>query len=263
MFLSNKMLVPGVFLLALQAAPVQAQIFEVIHPEVEKGKFELEVLTGVTLSNVEEGGERSAYEFALGYAFFDFWKPTIAVELADIEGDNFVVEGFEFENVFLLATSHGDEGHSHGGDGDESEEGHGSGDFAVGLFAALEIPNEGGFDEGAVEIGPIGETTIGPVDLIGNVFIEIPFEDEDPGLAYAFSASTPVSESVALGIEAFGDVEELFGGVEEQSHLIGPAAYFETDIGNDRVLEPRIAFLFGINEDAPDAVLSLNLELLF
>lgn len=257
MSLSSKILVPSAFLWALQVAPAQAQIFEVIHPEVEKGKFELEVLTGVTLSDVEDGEERSTYEFALGYAPFDFWKPTVAVELADIEGDNFVVEGFEFENVFLIATSDTDE--SHGDEGDE----HGSGDFAVGLFAALEIPNEGGFDEGAVEIGPIGETTLGPVELIGNVFIEIPFQDEDPGLAYALSAATAVNESVAVGIEAFGDVEELFGGVEEQSHLIGPAAYFEVDIGNDRVLEPRLAFLFGLTEDSPDAVLSLNLELLF
>ena len=273
MLLLKKMFLPGLFLWALQATSAQAQVFEIIHPDVDKGKFKLEVLTGVTLSDVESGEERSAYEFALGYAPTDFWKPTIAVELADIEGGNLEVEGFEFTNVFLFTTSDKDHGHDdedhghddedHGHDHDEHGHGHSSGDFALGLFAGLEIPNEGGFDEGAVEIGPIGEVTIGSVDLIGNVIIEIPFKEEDPGLAYAFSASTVVSESVALGIEAYGELEEFFAGTEEESHFIGPAAYFETSIGNDRVFEPRVALLFGLNEEAPDTVLSFNLEMKF
>ncbi|MEB3225700.1 MAG: hypothetical protein VKJ86_07835 [Synechococcus sp.] len=254
----KKIFLPGLFLWAFQATSAQAQVFEIIHPDVDKGKFKLEVLSGVTLSEVEDGEEAAAFEFALGYGVTDFWKPTFAIELADIEGGNLEVEGIEFTNVFLFTT--GEEEHGH--DDDDEDHGHGHGG-AFGLFAGLEIPNEGGIDEGALEIGPIGEVTIGDINLIGNLIVEVPFKDEDVGLAYAFGASTSVSESVTLGIEAYGELEGFFGGTEEQSHFIGPAAYFETSLGKDRVLEPRVALLFGLSEDAPDAVLSFNFEMKF
>ena len=49
-----------------------AQVFEVIHPDVVRNGFEVEVLNGVRLDDVPDGEERSAHEFALGYAPFSF-----------------------------------------------------------------------------------------------------------------------------------------------------------------------------------------------
>lgn len=244
-----------------------AQVFEVIHPDVVKGGFELEVLNGVTLSGVEDEDERSAHEIAIAYSPFSFWKTTFAIEIANPSGENADVEGYEWENVFLLPFgSHGG-GHDH----DHDDEGSGLSLGAVGLFVALEVPDEGGFDEGALEVGPIVEFEIGPVETIANFFVEIPFEDgEDPGFSYALSAAVPVgafaSGEIAAGFEAFGGVEGAFGDAtpfDDNSHVIGPALYSEFDIGQGRTLEPRLAFLVGLTEESPDAVLSFNVELKF
>ena len=247
-----------VAVLAYQVSGAQAQVFEVIHPEVEKGGWEVEALNGVVLDDVEDDEEKSVHEFAVGFGFTDFWKSTIAVEVANPEGADPIVEAFEWENVLLLASApvHHDE------DGD----GHGHGSFGFGVYTALEIPKEVGIEEGAVSVGPIFETELGPVSVIGNLFVEVPFEDGvDAGLAYAAQASVPVSEHLAVGFEAHGDVEEAFGDApsfDEQSHFIGPALFFETEIAG-LVLEPRVAVLFGLTDATPDAVLSFNLELKF
>ena len=37
----------------------------------------------------------------------------------------------------------------------------------------------------------------------------------------------------------------------------------EFDLGRGRVLEPKLGILFGLTDDAPDAVISLNIELKF
>ena len=162
----------------------------------------------------------------------------------------------------------GDHDHGHGHDHDD-EAFFGLG--ALGLFVALEVPNEGGIDSGALEVGPITEVTVGPVEIVANLLVEVPFEDdEDPGLGYGFSAAIPVADfdpvAFAAGVEAFGGAEGLFGDaapIEENNHVIGPALYSEIDMGRGRVLEPRLAFLFGLTEGSPDAVLSFNVELKF
>lgn len=244
--------------LAYQVSDAEAQVFEVIHPEVEKGGWEVEALNGVVLDDVEDDEEKSVHEFAVGFGFTEFWKSTIAVEVANPEGADPIVEAFEWENVLLLTSAFGHH--------DEEGDGHGHGDFSFGIYTALEIPKEVGIKEGAVAVGPIFEAALGPVNFIGNFFVEVPFEDGvDAGIAYAAQASIPVSEHLAVGLEAHGDVEEAFGDpppFDEQAHFIGPAVFFETEVGG-LVLEPRVAVLFGLTDESPDAVLSFNLELKF
>jgi hypothetical protein len=238
--------------------PAAAQVFEVIHPDVVEGGFEFEVLNGVSLGSVEEGEERSAHEIAFAYAPTHFWKTTLAIEIAKPEGESAEFEAFEWENVFLLPIGDGhdhDHDHAHGG-GFELE--------AVGLFLGLEVPNTGGIEAGGFEIGPIAEVALGPVETVTNFLFEVPFaDDERTGVAYAVQAQYPVFGDFGVGFEAFGEVEGVFTGDREDEHLIGPAFFAEFDLGNGRVLEPRVAFLFGVTEDAPDAVASVNFELKF
>lgn len=259
-------------LLVGAASEAKAQVFEVIHPDVVQNGFEVEVLNGVRLDDVPDGEERAAHELALGYAPLSFWKTKAAVEIANPEGDSSKYEAFEWENVLLLpfgGHGHGD-GHDHGHGHDHGDEGFFS-LGALGLFFALEVPNEGGIDAGAVEVGPLAEVSFGPVDTIANLFFEVPFKDgEDAGLAYALSASVPVAEfdpvAFAAGFEAHGGAEGLFGDatpIDDNSHVIGPALYSEIDMGRGRILEPRLAFLFGMTDGSPDAVLSFNVELKF
>ena len=240
------------------ANAAQAQVFEIIHPDVEQGEVELEVLSGVILEDVEEGEERSAYEFAVGYGVTSFWKTTVAVEFADIDGEGLEYEAFEWENVFLLPFGSGGHDHNHGG--------HESGVSleALGFYAALEVPDEGGFDSGAIVLGPLAEARFGPVTTVANLFVEIPFEGgENEALVYAVSAAVDVTENFALGIEAFGEVENVFESDTDSELFIGPAAYFDFDLGNGRHVEPRVALLVGTEDEQPDAALSLNVEMKF
>jgi hypothetical protein len=235
-----------------------SQVFEVIHPDVVQGGFEMEFLNGMTIGDVEDGEERSAHEIALGYGVFDFWKTTLAIEIANPESESAEFEAFEWVNVFLLPFGTG-----HGGEHDHSEH-----DFvaleAVGVFAALEVPNHGGLNAGAAEIGPIAEIAIGPVETVVNFVLEFPFDgEESTGFAYAIQAKYPIVERIELGFEAFGGWENVFEDDREDAHFIGPAIFGEFDLGRGRVLEPKLGILFGLTDDAPDAVISLNIELKF
>jgi len=257
--------------MSLTCAPqVRAQVFEVIHPDVDRGGFEFESLNGVVTDDLETGEERSVHEIALGFAPLTWWKTTGAVEIANPEDEEAEIEAYEWENVFLLPFGQGHHDHDHDHD-------HGRGDRAgirlgaLGLYAALEIPNEGGLDEGELAVGPIAEVSFGPVVSVANLFVEVPFEDgEDPGLAYALSSAVPVTETrraeIAAGFEAHGGAEGAFGDalpLGENTHVLGPALFSEIDIGRGRVLEPRFALLFGLTDESPDVVPSLNVELKF
>lgn len=235
-----------------------AQVFEVVHPDVVENGFELEILNGASLGNVANGEERSAHEIALGYGFTDFWKSIIAIEIANPEGGAGAFEAIEWENIILLPFG---EGHSHGHD-------HSDHGFAalesVGVLLAFELPNAGGLDEGAMEIGPIAEIAIGPFETVSNLTFELPFADgANVGMAYALQAKYPLGNQIGIGFEAFGNWENVFESNAEGSHLIGPALFGELNLGRGRVLEPKLSTLVGLTDNAPDVVVSLNFELKF
>ena len=247
-------------LLLVVSPPAHAGgVFEVIHPDVEQGEIELEFLNSI-FPDVDEG-ERSVHELAIGYGFADFWKTTFAVELANPVGEPFEVEAFEIENLLILFGGHG-----HEGEEGNAEEAHGLDGVTLGVYGALEIPNEGGLDEGAFAVGPVVEFGVGPVEIIGNLFAEIPFENGvDAGLAYATSAMVGLGDSpFSIGVEAHGEIEEAFGDAppaDEQEHFFGPALGFEAELDKGRELEARLAFLAGLTEESPDLAISFNVEL--
>lgn len=239
-------------LFMVEAASAQAGIFEVIHPDVEQGEVEIELLTGIGLGHVEDGEERSVHEFAVGVGVTDFWKLIAAVEVANPEGEDAEVEAFEFASLILLPIGE----HHHEEAGEDEHSG-----FTLGIYTALEVPTQGGLSEGALEIGPVIEAEIGPAEFVGNLFVEVPFADgEDPGLAYASQLVFPVNDYFALGVENYGAFEGLFGTRGPDVHFAGPAVYFEAMLPNGHVFEPRLAVLFGLNDNSADAVLSFNIE---
>jgi hypothetical protein len=156
--------------MGLVTGKAAAQVFEVIHPDVEKGGFEFGSLNGIVLDNLETGEERSAHEVALGYAPFSFWKTKFAIEIVNPEGEDAEYEGFEWENVLLFPLGQEGANHSHGHDHDNDA----TFDLgALGLFFALEVPNDGGIDSGAAEFGPLIEFSVAPVTSVLNLFSSI------------------------------------------------------------------------------------------
>lgn len=247
----------------LSQANAQAGIFEVFHPDVEKGQVALEVLNGFDVDNVPIGDERSVHEFAVGYSFTDFWKLTVAFEVPNPRNEAFELEALELENLLLLPFFGEEKHHDHEEQGSSDDDDHGHGPFVLGLFTGLELPREGGISEGAVEIGPVWEVDLEFAEWVGNLFAEIPLNDEDAGLAYANQVVFPVTDAVGLGFETYGEFEGLFGDGDEQQHVIGPAIYYEYETPNGSKIEPRLAALFGLNDNSPDAVISFNVEFKF
>lgn len=230
-------------------------VFEVIHPDVRHGGLEFESLNGIALGGVQSGEERSVHELAIGYGITDFWKLGAAIEIANPKGGRAELEAFEVESLLLFPA-----GNAHAAD-TMTQNPHP--DFMLGLYTALEIPREGGIDKGALAVGPVWEIEAGAAKLIGNLFLDIPFERAKPGLAYATQLSFGLNDLVAIGVEAHGSVEEAFGNAppfSQQEHFAGPAIYFEQELSEGHVIEPRLALMFGLTEAAADAVLSFNVE---
>lgn len=247
----------------LATAPAHAGgIFEIVHPDVEEGAAEFEVLSTIILGGVGMGEERSVHELAFGFGVTDYWKPVLALEIANPRGDAPVVEAIEIGNVFILLGGHGHDDDDHGADDHDDDH---SG-FTLGFFAGAELPTESDAKP-SISFGPIGEAEVGPVKLLGNLFLEIPTSSETPGISYAFGASVPVSNMFAVGVEAHGGFEELFGSntpdFEDQEHYVGPAIYGTFKTADGLTIEPRAALLFGLTDAAEDMTLSVNLEFKF
>ena len=253
---------------SIATAPAHAGgIFEIIHPEVEEGKAEFEILNTVILGDVAAGEERSVHELAFGFGITDDWKAVLAFEIANARGDAPVVEAIEIGNVFLLYGGHGPEDdHGHGKHDDDKHEGGDHSGFTFGLYAGAELPTESGAKP-SFAFGPIGEAGIGPVTFLGNILIEVPTSSETPGLSYAVGASVPLGSGFAVGVEAYGGFEELFGqntpSLAMQEHYAGPAVYAAFETADGLTLEPRAALLFGLTDASADMALSVNLELKF
>ncbi len=265
-------LAPSLLFAAVAAgsSSVAAQVFEVVEPDVSLGEVEFESLTGVDMTKVEPGGNRAAHEISFSISPLSFWKVSAAFELAHPYRDSVKYEGFEWENVFLLPF-----GAAAGRDTEvlsqDEERGEGLVTLqALSLYTALEIPNEGGFDSGEFAIGPIIGLSVWRVNTITNLFAEFPFEaEEDPGLAYAFSANMDVFSTkhavYALGFEAHGAFDGVFIDavpLNQQGHYLGPAIYSDINIAGFEI-EPRLAFLMGLTDASSDAVASINLEVRF
>ena len=229
------------WLILTERASAQASIFYVIPGEVEQGEIEFEFLNGIDLGDTEHGEERSVHEIAIGYGITDYWKLTGAFDVVNPAGESAEIEAVEIENLFLLPGVNVEEN-----------------GFALGLFAQLDIKTDGGLSEGALAIGPVYRTDIGLVAFTGNLFVEMPFaEEEDTGLYYATQFIYPVTEQFGIGVENFGIFRE--GEHGHDRHVMGPALFWDLDLGNGHILEPKLGVLFGLNDEAPDAALSFNL----
>lgn len=233
---------------ALSAPFAAAQVFDVDDPEVEAGAASIEIVGGITLDDVESGDEKAAYELSAGYGITSYWNSTLTLGFSDPEGDSLTYDAVAWENMFQFY---------------HAEDEQGSGLTVASLYAALEVPDEGGFDEGVLVVGPAVKAQIGAVELLGNLYVDLPFENgADPGLVYKAGAAVPVYEGIALGLEANGGWEGAFGAdvpFSDNVHVAGPAAYFETDMGHGLVIESRLALFFGLTRESPDTVLGFTL----
>ncbi|MEO1492235.1 MAG: hypothetical protein AAFV19_08805 [Pseudomonadota bacterium] len=238
-------------LLALIAGPALAG-FEIQEANTEENAVTLESVNTVFFGDLEDQ-IRSSHELTVGwgvvhgYAFefgFELENPSADDESADFSG-------LELTNTIALI---GEEGFST------------SDTFALALIAGLEFEFEESSDV-SLTLGPAIEAELGGVELLSNTFLEIPLGGgEGLGFSYALGGYYEMTDDVAIGLEAHGEIEEVFDdtpALSEQEHFIGPAVAFEIGLEEDQEVGMRVGTFFGLTDETPTVGLSLNLELEF
>lgn len=254
-----------VIILMLGTARAQ---FEVQSPLVEEGELELEgkgsFLWGYEDSEEdadaddedeeeeaeeeeeEEEDQRQGHEVSIGYGVTDFWRTEVGVEIEQNIADPVEVKSVAFENIFQILPE--------------------DSFFAnLGFFAAYEGPIDDDASH-SFEFGPIIQIPLGPVVTTLNPFFEKQFgKNREKGVAFEYGVQTlvTVTEDIALGVEAFGEIENFAGErpkTSDQEHRIGPVAVFGIDLGSLGELGIETGLFFGLTEGTSDYAAKINLE---
>jgi hypothetical protein len=203
--------------------------FEIQESEVEKGESELEyrgaVHSGVPKSEDDDGGEddevgeleeeeegegvRQSHEFEFQYGLTDRILLSASVATDEpIEGNELIereggVIGFAIIGAYGIATRSG-----------EADE---------------------------IEFGTITELGSGPLLLTVDQFFAAEVgnnrESGGLGLEYGWRAEYKVARSWGLGVEMFGEIEQLAhsGPFDDQNHSIGPTLFYNPGDDDDNV----------------------------
>jgi hypothetical protein len=256
------------------AVPATAQ-FSIQSPKVEKGEFEIETHSSVQSGlpkadeDDEEGGDaiRHGHEIEAGYGFTDFWKAELGITVQKPVDDGLEASSIELTNIFQLGTVP-------------------RWNATFGMLAAVSVGLQGD-EPNSFEFGPLVEFGDEHRSLTLNGIFEKTFGDnreEGIGFEYAAQVKFATAEHVALGVEAFGEIEEIGNApsFDETELRIGPAVFFsfgeEEKLGgmgdDDNAKEARLAdmdpevkaglgLLFGATDATPDLTVKWDLEVSF
>jgi len=297
--ISFRMMIAAALVLGLGAlvGPTTALAqFEVQKPEVRKGDFELEYLGAYFngLPSLPIDAARQGHELAAYYGLTEWLEIKGAVEaerertedgsfnslkLSEIEGQ---------AKIELLPI-----------------EGDGFGISFLGRYGESVVSNE---DESEIVFGPILKAASGPFSITANLFpvysfdikeTEIEFEEpEEEGeeataeievertpdhwnFDYALQVKHQTWERVALGAEAYGELEDISNDNPDSGpdkHRMGPVVYVSLGEGHGHgghgdeaghstgdLPSALLAFgvLFGLNDDTSDVALKWDAEFHF
>lgn len=273
----------AVLLLAVALPGSASAQFSVSSPKVEKGELEVEthgsVQNGLPKSEEadveeEEAGEkviRQGHDVEVGYGFTNFWKAELGISFQKPDGEGLEATSLELANTFQL-------GH------------YKPWDMTLGLLASVSLGIGGADEPDAFELGGLvqfGDEETG--SLILNGIFEKTFGDnreEGTGFEYAAQLRVPVTEKVGIGIEAYGEIEDIghAPGFQETELRIGPMLYLsfgdddddkkggKDDDDDDKGLkkgakEPEVqvgmGVLFGATDATPDVTVKWDLEVAF
>lgn len=267
-------------------------VFHIFTPMVERGHWGFEVLTAAQTGlprqrdhdhdddhddHADHGAVRAAHEIALYVGLTDSWMVKAALGTTREDGDDYIASSLAVENVFRFMPS-------------------ARGPLDLAWFTALTAGLASGTPN-AVEFGPIVSFEQGSLMLVLNPFLEKTFgENRKDGFAFAYAvrATYSLAEGVHIGVEAFGEIENLGNAppVAGQSHRVGPvlylgqlhgsgghgllsksdeSGYFEAHrqghASHGQVSTPNstsgewhteVGVLFGLTQSTPDVALKLN-----
>lgn len=261
-------------LLLLPGREAQAghDVFHIFTPAIEQGRWGLEIVNGGQwrfpdhADDHHHGDVRAATELGVHAYPTHFWMTKIAVEFEREVGGSVEPVAIASKNVLSLRQW--------------------TPEFLnVGWFTAVSgaLSDEA---TNAIEFGPVATLSAGRAALTINPFLEQTFgQNREEGIAfvYAVRATYSLSESFSIGVEGYGQIEDIGSGppISEQVHRIGPVIYFGAvhGLGHEPQHGERhghashaaeggdwhaeIGLLFGLTDGTPDQALKLNVGLDF
>lgn len=210
----------------------------------------MELTNSIRIGGVGSGDLRSEHSAGVNYGAFQFWDTGFAVELENRQGDTFDVGAIEWSNNFQIVGS---------------SEGEALSPYAVSLYSAWNF-NLDGSEDITFTVGPAVEVVSGAASFVSNTFFEVPIgEDGATKFEYALGVMYDIGSGIEVGVEAHGEVEQVFDGaptISEQEHFAGPAVDFDLEVDNSEVGFHLGAFI-GLTDATPDVGVAANLELGF
>lgn len=237
--------------LMLATVPAFAE-FEVISPVTASQEVEMELQNSVRVGGVVLGETVSDHEVGVSYGALQTWQIGIAFGIENNRGSNPSVEEIEFSSKIGIL----------GGETSATPQ-----LFDLAVYTEFAFSPNGNNSE-TVAVGPIMGFNFDPVTVVTNSFFVVPVSggNRNTGFEYAVGGMVDVSDGVAVGFEAHGEVPSVFKGATStgsQEHFIGPAVALSFEPEEDREVGLRLGSFFGLTKAAPTVGLSANLELGF
>ncbi len=240
---------PLFYFLLFMSTGVSADLsdLKVYSPIVEKGDFGFEVLGNTTL---DENGELDGFqyhEFEFEYGVTDWWATSLTNSLVKNVGEDLKYNVIGWENTFEFTEK-------------------GRYWLDTGVHIELELDDENDQAD-QVEIRFLFRKEISDTEHILNFNFEQQFgsqADESLELEYIWRTKVRLDEHTEVGFEAFGALGEVksFEPLQEQQHILGPALYYEFDLGEVEV-ESHLVWLFGLTEGSAANTFRWQLEFEF
>ncbi len=218
----------------------------VFEPAVEYGEREIDFKAGTGKLRGDEGRE-SAASLGFGYGATQWWFTEAYLKYHHEPGNHHQYDAFEWENKFQLTE-------------------HNQYFVDVGFIAEFEAPrHEEGYE---LKVGPLFQGDAGPIRWNANLLFErilrgSPDEPHPTEMGYQLQARYPVSRSLDVGAQAFGDMGKWdhWAPSHEQDHRLGPAVFGKVKLGEGReAIRYNAAWLVGVTDGAAKNTFRLQAE---
>ena len=215
---------------------------KVVLPTVVQGELEFELLGGVQWWPNHDGDRERQFIGELGYGLTDWWKTEIGVGTTRFPSQSYRLDEVEWENVFALTEP---------------------GEYALDVALFAELARDYGAGRNAINIGPMLQTELGPVQANLNVLFERELgAAQEPGALIDYQwqlkwRGHPVFEPGLQGFGTLGRTND-FGHLTE--NRIGPAFFGQIVTSPRHKLKYDGAVLFGLTNNTANTTVRFQIE---
>lgn len=225
------------------------QVLDIAGPSFEAGEREVKSVNVVNVPR--HGAPRSSHEVNAAYAPLDWLKLAVHLDLENVADGSWQADhaALEFQVKLVEASA--------------------KGGVSLAWFTSIEVSTHKDATNTLV-FGPIASVQLGPATFTLNTYFgDTIGRNRSDGLAFQYGgqARVEIGGDVAVGIEAFGKLEDVThpGPVAEQDHRLGPAMYImiPPEGAGGHALGIEAAMLFGVTEASPAVGFKLSAAVVY